>query len=250
MNRTALAALPCVLALCAAPAAALAKGGAKGGATAAVDHDFGCDVSAFSPTTWEAKGIQDVGRYKSHFKLLKSVSSSDSPSTLGRNCKNLPKTPFFVKSAGGGGVTRADILVAIDDVKVYRGYSKGIFACGIAKPAAKWGSWWSVVPLPGPRMKNDYRESVGVCDAWNDFSMQVECTLKKGTVVAIGPTQAADCASDNAANTSAHGCKGKTPAAWHKKLPSKPTHQVYLNTYGRPESELEQFLTDCHTRGW
>ncbi|MBS2023375.1 MAG: hypothetical protein JST92_13270 [Deltaproteobacteria bacterium] len=241
MNRIAALAFVCALAASAAQAKK---------STTPPDYDFGCDVSTFSPGTWEAKGMNDLSRYKSKFKLLKSVSSYDTPSTLFRNCKSFPKTSFFVKSSGGGGVTRADVVVATEDVKVYRAFSKSPFACGITRPAAKWGSWWSVVPLPGASMKEDYRASVGVCSSWNDFSMMVECTLKAGSVVAIGPTQAADCGSDNAASTSNNGCKGKTPKTFTTRLPAKPTHQLYLNTYGRSESDISEFLTNCSVRSW
>ncbi len=56
------------------------------------------------------------------FKLLKSIGSPSSTGTLGSDCSKWPSigAKAFIKPSGGGGITRADVVVATEDVTVYR----------------------------------------------------------------------------------------------------------------------------------
>ncbi len=206
-------------------------------AGAVVDPALGCEVHAPDLRPWEAKGVRVPSSAKAAFKLLRSVTSSNVSSAF-HACKSLPETKFWLPGGGGGGIGRADLVVAERDVKVYRAYSSGPFSCSIAKPAGELGGWWSLTPLPSA--KKAYRKSMAVCNSWNNFDRKVSCTLKKGAVVAVGPTQSADCSA------TVQAC-AKRPTSWPKNFGASPDHQVYINTYSPHRS---QFLVDCHTEDW
>src|SRR5205085_10102687 len=95
------------------------------------------------------------------------------------------------------------------------------FPCSNASPAGEYGGWWSLTPLGHDKTR--YRRSVGVCPSWNDFSMHIECTLKKGTAVIVGETESADC------KPGPHDCSSPH-AAFTTFLPRNSSHQVFINT--------------------
>jgi hypothetical protein len=70
--------------------------------------------------------------------------------------------------------------------------------------------------------------------------MIVQCTLKKGTVIAVGTTQSAKCTDKPA------GC-AQLPQEWKPSFASSPEHQVFINTYRRSKAELDRFLVGCRT---
>ena len=208
----------------------------------AADHDFECTLAAADLKPWQAQGLRVPAAVKAKFKLWKSVSSAAGLSEAAKSkCKKLPPQGAFVKGPGAGTTTRADLVVAQQDVPIYRAYSKASFSCAFEPPAAEFGGWWSLTPPSADKAK--YRKDTAVCNSWNDFSMKVQCTLKKGTVVAVGSTQSADCAKKPA------GCAA-LPAAWPKRFASSPEHQVFINTYRRAQADLEKFLVGCHTSAY
>ena len=91
-----------------------------------------------------------------------------------------------VKPAGQGGVTSALVVRITQDIPVYRMWN------GPAKKDARGntnrlGGWWSYDAPAGPVGK--YRTDYEICQGWNDLTWVATCTLKKGSVVAIGPGQ-------------------------------------------------------------
>ena len=74
--------------------------------------------------------------------------------------------------------------------------------------------------------------------------MRVSCTLKAGTVVAVGPTQSVQCE-----RKPDDECP-KVPMTWPRTYSSSTHHQIYLNLFNRPESEIKKFLTKCHVTPW
>lgn len=91
-----------------------------------------------------------------------------------------------VKPAGQGGISQALVVKLTADVPVYRMWS------GPTKKNAQGftnriGQWWSYDAPKGSR--DDYRKNYEICDGWNDLTWVATCTLKAGSVVAIGPGQ-------------------------------------------------------------
>ena len=162
------------------------------------------------------------------------------PAAAAALCTKLPKTSFYLKAAKAGGISRAELVVAQANVKVYRAFSTDKFACSENSPAGKIGGWWSLLPFPSS--KAAYRKANGVCHSWNNFSHKVVCTLKKGTVVAVGPTQSAAC------KPGPNACAKKP--AWPALFAATPDHQVFLNTYGLDAAALDTFLTGCTVSEW
>jgi hypothetical protein len=53
------------------------------------------------------------------------------------------------------------------------------------------GQWWSFSPPSASRQS--YREENVICPTWSALDRMSVCTLKKGTLIVIGPGQSADC---------------------------------------------------------
>jgi hypothetical protein len=203
------------------------------------DDDFGCTLDPAILKPWEAKGLRVPAASKGSFKLWKSVSKFEDLSASAKsNCRILPPAGAYVKGVGAGGSTRADLVVAQSDVTVYRAYSKSTFACSFDPAALEKGSWWALSPPDAD--KAAYRKKTAVCNTWNDFSMVVRCTLKKGTVVAVGSTQAANCTDKP------KGCAA-LPKSWTPRFAASPEHQVFINTYKRSPADIDRFLLNCHS---
>lgn len=90
------------------------------------------------------------------------------------------------KPPGKGGISSGLVVKVTQDISVYRLWN------GPAKKDTngntnRLGSWWSYDPPSGSIAA--YRISYEVCNAWNDLTWLATCTLKAGSVVAIGPGQ-------------------------------------------------------------
>ncbi len=95
-------------------------------------------------------------------------------------------TASAVKPAGQGGLTEGLVVQLTEDVPVYRMWS------GPAKKDSRGntnriGQWWSYDAPTGP--VSGYRTDYEICNGWNDLTWVATCTLKKGSVVVIGPGQ-------------------------------------------------------------
>jgi len=91
-----------------------------------------------------------------------------------------------VKPAGQGGISAGLVVRLTQDIPVYRLWS------GPAKLSAggytnRIGQWWSYAAPTGTQA--EYRAHYEICTAWNDLTWVATCTLKAGSVVAIGPGQ-------------------------------------------------------------
>ena len=92
--------------------------------------------------------------------------------------------PAAVKAAGEGGLMQGLVIRLTSDIPVWRMWS------GPAKKDARGntnrlGQWWSYDQPRGTQQ--DYRRSYEICLAWNDLTWVAQCTLKQGSIVAIGP---------------------------------------------------------------
>lgn len=207
------------------------------------DLDFECDVNASALGPWAATGMDVPESVRARFGLWMAMDDSAIPPALSEACKNPPSGGDYspVQGPGSGGVSRADVVVALEPVTVYRTYTGAPFECSTEHPAGEFGSWWSPVEPQLP--KDSYAKSVGVCPAWNDMSMMITCTLAPGTVVLVGPTQSATCAGSSSCDPA--------PAGWDDPLPATTAPQLFINTYSpagkRSDAQLEQFLTGCES---
>lgn len=97
-----------------------------------------------------------------------------------------------VKLAGQGGVSEALVVRITADIPVWRMWN------GPAKVDAygrtnRIGGWWS---YDAPRgTVAEYRVNYEICKGWNDLTWMAKCTLKAGSVVAIGPGQSVSAAT-------------------------------------------------------
>lgn len=57
--------------------------------------------------------------------------------------------------------------------------------------AGKYGSWWSLTMPSGS--KANYMTQNAICPEFNNMTHLVECVLKKGVRLSIGPTQSIKC---------------------------------------------------------
>lgn len=100
-----------------------------------------------------------------------------------------------VKPAGQGGISAALVVRVTQDIPVYRLWN------GPGKQDVRtnrMGGWWSYDAPKGPVSK--YRSDYEICLTWNELAWVATCTLKKDSVVAIGPGQ----------SVSAETCKDPT----------------------------------------
>lgn len=214
---------------------------AKSGRDARVreDGNFRCDVSGIHLTSWAARGMTLPQGLARKFKFWKAIVSQDSaPDGM---CGAMTEPTYIIGPPGKGGVSRFDLVVAQEGVRVYRVFSKAPFHCGNVRPAAKLGAWWS---FDIPRNKGRTRKRNAVCEEWNDLSLKVSCILKAGSVVAVGPTQSAMCRKE-----AVPGCPIR-PSNWASEYPATDQHQLYLNLRGRSDQEVAQFLTNCRVTPW
>ena len=184
--------------------------------------------------SWSPAGVHLAGETRTRFKKLATFGSARAHSS----CHTLPPKVAVTPGPDKGGVVAGDIVVAQQDVTVYRAYASGKFACSLLDPAAEFGGWWSLEPLGGD--KAAYRKKVAVCPSWNDFGKQVKCTLKKGSAVIIGATQSARCVPGPNACTAA-------PASFTVGYQAQSSHQVFINTRS---PDRTRFLVDCVSKNW
>jgi hypothetical protein len=86
------------------------------------------------------------------------------------------------------------VIRTTDDIQVFRMWNGPAKVDGNGR-TNRIGSWWT---YDAPRGNvREYRRDYEICLAWNDLTWVATCTLKKGSVVAIGPgnsVSAATCA--------------------------------------------------------
>lgn len=88
-----------------------------------------------------------------------------------------------IKPEGQGGVSQALVIKLSQDVPVYRMWNGPV----IAGNTNRMGGWWAFDAPRGTR--EGYRRAYEICGTWNQLVWVATCTLKQGSVVAIGPGQ-------------------------------------------------------------
>lgn len=96
-----------------------------------------------------------------------------------------------IKEPGQGGIASGVLLRLTDDVPVYRLWNGPDAKLNAYGGTNRIGSWWSADKPAGN--VTQYQRANAICQEWNDLAWEVKCTLKKGTVIAVGPTQSANC---------------------------------------------------------
>lgn len=97
-----------------------------------------------------------------------------------------------IKPPGDGGISSGVLVRLTDDVTVYRLWNGPTAKLNAYGGTNRLGAWWTADKPNGTR--DDYRRNNAICEDWdNQLAWEVKCTLKKGTVVAVGPTQSANC---------------------------------------------------------
>jgi|GEM_PF-4564982 len=120
-----------------------------------------------------------------------------------------------------GGIASGKLLRITDDVEVYRmwnGPDGGLNAYGGSN---RLGPWWTAERPSGT--DQDYRAKNAICPAWNELKWVAKCTLKKGTLIAIGPTQSARCPSG-------------------EFYPANNTQQIYVDNYSPKHVSCGKYL--------
>ncbi len=92
-----------------------------------------------------------------------------------------------IKMDGKGGISSGILVRLTDDMDVYRMWD----GPNSAVKSNRIGAWWTAERPSGKA--EDYRIKNAVCKDWNDLTWVAKCTLKKGSLVAVGPTQSMNC---------------------------------------------------------
>lgn len=128
-----------------------------------------------------------------------------------------------IKPAGDGGVSQAVVIKLTEDMTVYRLWN-GPAVKDSRGNTNRMGSWWAFDAPTGPVA--GYRNDYEVCNAWNQLTWVATCTLKKGSVVAVGPGQ----------SVSAMTCGDPTGK---ESYPENAAHwQVYIDKAWSRSAEL------------
>ena len=116
---------------------------------------------------------------------------------------------------GMGGIYAALVVRVTEDIPVYRMWN-GPGKTDARGNTNRLGAWWSY-DAPGGAVST-YRSEYEICRSWNDLTWVATCTLKKNTVVAIGPGQ----------SVTAETCGDPTG---QENYPMDPLHwQLYVNS--------------------
>lgn len=113
-----------------------------------------------------------------------------------------------IKEPGQGGISSGVLLRVTEDVAVYRLWNGPHAKLNDYGGTNRIGAWWSADKPSGKG--GDYRRNNAICKEWNDLTWEVKCTLKKGTTIAVGPTQSANCKDGDS-------------------FPANPTLQIYVD---------------------
>ncbi len=96
-----------------------------------------------------------------------------------------------IKPPGQGGISSGVLVRLLEEVPVYRLWNGPEAPLNDYGGTNRIGAWWSADKPAGKVF--DYRRQNAICQEWNTLAWAVKCTLKPGTLVAVGPTQSANC---------------------------------------------------------
>ncbi len=130
--------------------------------------------------------------------------------------------PALLKQAlgdpGKGGVCTGKVFEAVKPLTVYRVYDK-------AQKGSPIGRWWSLSKPQGPA--DTYRAANEICLNWTkSLDTVIECKIKPGTHVAVGPGQSATCTEG-------------------PSYPTSPTNQVFINNDTRDPANPKLLVDGC-----
>ena len=91
-----------------------------------------------------------------------------------------------LKAPGQGGVLGVAVVRLKEDLPVYRLWSGPAVRDGRGN-TNRLGGWWSAQAPQGTTAQ--YRNDYAVCQGWNELTYLASCTLRRGSVVAVGPGQ-------------------------------------------------------------
>lgn len=93
-----------------------------------------------------------------------------------------------VAAPGEGGISNGVEVKTTEEIKVYRLWdgpdSEKIARTGVTN---QYGAWWSLGTPHGTR--DQYRNEAAICKRWNDLKWAALCTVKRGAIIVVGPTQ-------------------------------------------------------------
>jgi hypothetical protein len=128
-----------------------------------------------------------------------------------------------IQPEGQGGISAGLVVKITSDLPVYRMWN------GPDKKNAQGftnriGQWWGFEAPAGSQ--DEYRRNYDICKDWNDLTWMASCTLKAGSVVAVGPGQ----------SVSAESCGDPTG---QEHYPANPGHwQVWVSKAWSRGAEL------------
>jgi len=192
----------------------------------AIDVLMGCPTSDAVLMDFPTSAIDGARTLPVPSVLRNSLLYIPFPLSVAKPCEGIdPK--YVVADRDNGNMRWALFGKVVKPLPVWRAFSANSRVCE-QKPyeARLQGSWWS---LEDPRRygKDGYRKGAAVCSIWNDLGKVVHCTVKRGAIVAVGPTQ------------SVKECK--CPAPPEVSVESYgPTDQwqVYVNLYDKKMSDI------------
>jgi len=91
-----------------------------------------------------------------------------------------------VQPEGKGGISAGLVVKLTADLPVYRMWN-GPDKVNAQGYTNRIGQWWGYEAPAGTQ--EEYRRNYDICVDWNDLTWMASCTLKAGSVVAIGPGQ-------------------------------------------------------------
>lgn len=89
-----------------------------------------------------------------------------------------------IKPVGEGGISEGVVIKLTEDIPVWRMWS-GPEKKDSRGNTNRMGQWWGYDKPHGTQA--DYRTRYEICLGWNDLTWMAKCTLKKDSVIAIGP---------------------------------------------------------------
>jgi len=164
---------------------------------------------------------------------------------LGPSDPDYPRAGFYKakNEMGKGGISNGLVIKTKEDVTVYRLWN-GPLKVDDYGNTNRFGAWWSYEPPAGKA--DTYRKNYGVCTSWNDLSWVAKCTLKTGSVVAIGPGQSVSVKMCN--NKERPESYSANPAVWQMYIDTPLYRRDELKCPKYKESDYEAYEDDISRR--
>lgn len=126
-----------------------------------------------------------------------------------------------IEKEGKGGISSGILVRLTDDIDVYRMWD-GPEKLNEYGTTNRIGAWWTTERPSGKA--DNFRAKNAICTEWNALKWVAKCKLKKGNLVAVGPTQSASCKKIGE-NYSANNIQ-----------------QVYVDNYSTKHIQCEKYM--------